>query len=39
LRSGGVKPIIAKTFPLTEASEALRYLIEDRPFGRVVLTI
>jgi NADPH2:quinone reductase len=39
LQSGGVKPIVAKAFPLAEASEALRYLIEDRPFGRVVLTI
>ena len=39
LQSGGIKPIVAKTFPLTEASDALRYLIEDRPFGRVVLTI
>ena len=39
LQSGGVKPIVAKTFPLAEASYALRYLIEDRPFGRVVLTI
>jgi len=39
LQSGGVKPIVAKTFPLAEASDALRYLIEDRPFGRVVLTI
>src|SRR6267143_1893850 len=39
LQSGAVKPIVAKTFPLTEASDALRYLIEGRPFGRVVLTI
>jgi len=39
LQSGAVKPIVAKTFPLTEATEALRYLIEGRPFGRVVLTI
>jgi len=39
LQSGGVKPIVAKTFPLAEASNALRYLIEDRPFGRVVLTM
>jgi NADPH2:quinone reductase len=38
LASGGIKPIVAKTFPLAEASDALRYLIEDRPFGRVVLT-
>jgi NADPH2:quinone reductase len=39
LRSGEIKPIVAKTFPLAEAAEALRYLVEGRPFGRVVLTI
>jgi len=39
LRSGAIKPIVARTFPLTEAADALRYLIEGRPFGRVVLTI
>jgi NADPH:quinone reductase len=39
LQSGAVKPIVAKTFPLTEAADALRYLIESRPFGRVVLTV
>jgi NADPH:quinone reductase len=39
LRSRAVKPIVAKTFPLAEAAEALRYLVEDRPFGKVVLTI
>jgi NADPH:quinone reductase len=39
LKSGAVKPIVAKTFPLTEAAEALRYLVEGRPFGRVILTI
>ena len=39
LRSGAIKPIVAKTFPLAEAAEALRYLVEDRPFGRVVLTV
>ena len=38
LESGAVKPIVAKTFPLAEAADALRYLVEDRPFGRVVLT-
>jgi len=31
--------IVAKTFPLAEAADALRYLVEGRPFGRVVLTI
>jgi NADPH2:quinone reductase len=39
LQSGAIKPIIAKTFPLVEAAEALRYLVEGRPFGRVVLTV
>jgi NADPH2:quinone reductase len=39
LKSGAIKPIVAKTFPLAEAADALRYLVEDRPFGRVVLTI
>jgi NADPH:quinone reductase len=39
LESGAIKPIVAKTFPLAEAPDALRYLVEDLPFGRVVLTI
>jgi NADPH2:quinone reductase len=39
LESGAIKPIVAKTFPLAEAVDALHYLIEDRPFGMVVLTI
>ena len=39
LQSGAIKPIVAKTFPLAKATDALRYLVEGRPFGRVVLTI
>src|SRR6202795_4271842 len=39
LRSGAIKPIVAKTFPLAEAADALRFLVEGRPFGRVVLTV
>jgi NADPH2:quinone reductase len=39
LQSRAIKPIVAKTFPLAEATNALRYLVEGRPFGRVVLTI
>jgi NADPH:quinone reductase len=39
LQSGAIKPIVAKTFPLAEAADALRSLVEGRPFGRVVLTI
>jgi len=37
--AGSVKPIVARTYPLEHASEALRHLIEDRPFGKVVLTM
>src|SRR5258705_1154093 len=33
LQSGAIKPIVAKTFLLTEAADALRYLVEGRPFG------
>jgi len=33
------EPIGAKTFPLAEAADALRNLVEGRPFGRVVLSI
>jgi NADPH2:quinone reductase len=39
IQSGRIKLIVAKTFPLTEASDALRYLVEGRPLGKVVLTI
>jgi NADPH2:quinone reductase len=38
LRSDQVTSIVAKTFPLESAAEALRYLVEDRPFGRVLVT-
>ena len=34
-----VKPIVERVYPLGEAGEALRHLIEDRPFGKVVLTM
>jgi NADPH2:quinone reductase len=37
LTSGRVKPIVERTYRLDAAAEALRHLIEDRPFGRVVL--
>ena len=39
LESGAIKPIVARTFALEDAAEALRYQIESRPFGRVVLKI
>ena len=39
LGSGRVEPIVAKTFLLEDATNALRYLIEGRPFGRVIVTM
>lgn len=39
LSSGEVKPIVAKIFPLEEAAKAMQYLIEERPLGRVILSI
>lgn len=36
--SGSVKPIVERVYPFGMAAEALRHLIEDRPFGKVVLT-
>jgi len=37
ISSGSVKPIVERVYPFAEAGEALRHLIEDRPFGKVVL--
>jgi NADPH:quinone reductase len=35
--SGSIKPLVERVYPLGEAGEALRHLIEDRPFGKVIL--
>ena len=35
--SGSVKPIVERVYLFGQAGEALRHLIEDRPFGKVVL--
>jgi NADPH:quinone reductase-like Zn-dependent oxidoreductase len=34
-----VRPLVARSFPLLEAATAQRYQIEERPFGKVILTI
>lgn len=39
LEADAITPIVARTFPLAQAAEALRFLVEERPLGRVVLTI
>jgi NADPH:quinone reductase len=35
--NGSVNPLVERVYPLSEAGKALRHLIEDRPFGKVVL--
>ncbi|HEY1927272.1 MAG TPA: zinc-binding alcohol dehydrogenase family protein [Caulobacteraceae bacterium] len=37
IKEGSVKPIVERVYPFAEAGEALRHLVEDRPFGKVVL--
>jgi NADPH:quinone reductase-like Zn-dependent oxidoreductase len=39
LKDGALQPTIGKVFPLSEAAEAVRYLIEDRPYGRVLMQV
>lgn len=39
LASGGLKPILAKTFPLSEIREAYRYLESNQQVGKVVVTV
>jgi NADPH:quinone reductase len=34
---GTVKPVVERVYSLGDAGNALRHLIEDRPFGKVVL--
>jgi len=35
--NGSIKPIVEKIYPFGEAATALRHLIDDRPFGKIVL--
>lgn len=36
---GGVTPVIDRTFPLIEAPDAIRYLEQGHPAGKVVVTV
>ncbi len=38
IAGGEIAPAFDRFFSLEDAPEALRYLIEDRPFGKVTLT-
>ncbi len=37
LKEGALQPTISKVFPMSQAPEAVRFLIEERPFGRVIM--
>ncbi|WP_413989312.1 quinone oxidoreductase family protein [Labrys okinawensis] len=39
LKEGALQPTIGRVFPMSQAAEAVRYLIEDRPFGRVLMDV
>ncbi len=39
LKAGFLKPIVGKTFPLENAAEAHRAVIEEKAFGKIVLTV
>ena len=34
---GHLKPVVARTFPLEEAGDALRYMTEGKNVGRIVV--
>jgi NADPH:quinone reductase-like Zn-dependent oxidoreductase len=39
VEAGDVTPVIDRTFPLTEAPDAIRYLEQGHPAGKVVVTV
>lgn len=38
IEAGGVAPVIDRTFPLVEAPDAIRYLEQGHPRGKIVIT-
>ena len=39
LQAGFLKPIVGKTFPLEDATQAHRAVIEEKAFGKIIITI
>jgi NADPH:quinone reductase-like Zn-dependent oxidoreductase len=39
IEAGSVKPVIDRTYPLVEAADAIRYLHEGHPAGKIVITV
>ena len=39
IEAGKVTPIVDRTYPLAEAADAIRYLAEGHPRGKVVIAV
>ena len=39
IEAGKVTPVIDRTFPLSEAADAIRYMAEGHARGKVVITV
>jgi NADPH:quinone reductase-like Zn-dependent oxidoreductase len=39
IEGGKIRPVIDKTFPLSEAPEAIRYLTAGHARGKIVITV
>jgi NADPH:quinone reductase-like Zn-dependent oxidoreductase len=39
IESGQVKPVIDKTYPLSQAPDAIRYMQQGHARGKVVITV
>jgi len=39
IEAGKVSPVIDRTYPLSGAAEAIRYLAEGRARGKIVITV
>jgi NADPH:quinone reductase-like Zn-dependent oxidoreductase len=39
IESSQVQPVIDRTYPLNEVAAAIRYLVEDHPRGKIVITV
>ena len=39
LESGKVEPVIDRYYPLSEVAAAIRYIVEEHPRGKVVITV
>lgn len=39
IESGAVTPVVGRTYPLAGAPDAIRYLAEGHPAGKIVITV